>query len=511
VPIVLPLEEWELLKRLAAGARRINELASELNARESDLMRYIASLEAKGLLKVIKRRTTYYELSDEGREYLSKGLPEERLISYMLGECKEEECAVELIEVFKRLGEDVVRIALANLGRYNVVKVIGGRLVANRESLVKLLSLVKEKRASLERLQLTDELAREFLRRRLIIKRELTEILVEPTKRVDPTGRLDGEEVVVKRYVTALRSEDLRSGRWRELELKPFDLNIEYPRLDIAVPHFMREIIEMAKEIMVGLGFEEEVGPIVEYEFWNFDALFQAQDHPAREVHDTFFVEYEGPREGLDERLLYEVARAHEDGGGTGSIGWRYKWDVGRALRLVMRSQTTAVSVRALAARGDGEYRMFSIGRVYRYERIDPKHNIEFHQLDGIVVGRGLTFRNLLGVLEQIMREFGMEAIRFRPAYFPFTSPSAEVHAKHPKLGWIEVGGSGIFRPEVVKPLGVKECRVLAFGLGFDRIAMILLGIDDIRDIFTHNIHKIKSYYPRFVEAYDHLASRSRP
>lgn len=508
MPIVLSADEWELLKRLSTGAKGVENLAKELGVKESDIMRHIASLEVKGLIKTTRRKRVFYELSDEGREYVVRGLPEERLISYLLEKCREE-CVVELKELTERLGENVVNIALANLSKYNAVRVYGGRLVATKDTLVGLLAFIREKRLALEKMQLDEALAREFLHRKLLVERARTEIIVEPTKRIDPAGYLDGEEVVVKSYTTVLRSEDIRSGRWRELELKPFDLNVEYPRLDVPLPHFMREMIELARDIMTSLGFEEEVGPIIEYEFWNFDALFQAQDHPAREVHDTLYVEYKGPRELPDEELMRRVAEVHEHGGPTGSLGWGYKWSVERALKLVMRSQTTSVSARTLARRGDGEYRVFSIGRVYRHERIDPRHNVEFHQLDGILVGRDLTFSNLLGVLEQIMRGFGMEKVKFKPAYFPFTSPSAEVYAKHPKLGWIEVGGSGMFRPEVVQPLGVKECKVLAFGLGFDRIAMILLEIDDIRDMFTHDILKVKSYYPKPVRAYEYLASRS--
>jgi len=258
------------------------------------------------------------------------------------------------------------------------------------------------------------------------------------------------------------------------------------------VPHFFNEFLDYVREVMVGLGFEEVRGPVLEVEFWNFDALFQAQDHPAREVHDTFYVQWDGHLERPPEDLMKAVGRVHEE-------KWGYRWDPKKALNPVLRTQTTATTIRALAERGDGEYKVFTIGRVFRPEKLDPKHSMEFHQLDGIVVGPGLTFKHLLGQLEQIAKALGMTKVKFRPAYFPFTSPSVEVYAEHPKLGWVEFGGAGVFRPEVTEPLGVKRSRVLAWGWGLDRIAMILLGIDDIRELFTKDPDKLKEYYSRWV------------
>lgn len=199
---------------------------------------------------------------------------------------------------------------------------------------------------------------------------------------------------------------------------------------------------------------------------------------------------------------MSRIARTHEDGWITGSRGWNYKWDPNRAIRLVLRTQTTSVSVRTLYKRGDGEYRVFTIDRVFRPEVLDPKHSMEFHQADGIVVGENLSFKHLLGVLEALARGMGLKRVMFKPAYFPFTSPSAEGYAYHEKLGWIEFVGSGMFRPEVVMPLGLRRSRVLAFGMGLDRIAMVLMNIEDIRDLFSKDINVIRGYwthYSRFI------------
>ncbi|MFN7106501.1 MAG: phenylalanine--tRNA ligase subunit alpha, partial [Pyrobaculum sp.] len=323
----------------------------------------------------------------------------------------------------------------------------------------------------------------EFLKRRLVKKIERTLVYIKAAVPVD--------SVKPAAVTTALTSEDITTGRWRGYYLKPFDLSIEVPEYPAPVPHFFNEFLDYVREVMVGLGFEEVRGPILEVEFWNFDALFQAQDHPAREIHDTFYVEWRDAVERPPERLLKAVGEIHE-------ARWRYRWSVEKSLNSILRTQTTATTIRALAERGEGQYKVFTVGRVFRPEKLDPKHSMEFHQLDGVVVGKGLTFRHLLGQLEEIAKALGMKDVKFKPAYFPFTSPSVEVYAQHPALGWVEFGGAGIFRPEVTEPLGVKESRVLAWGWGLDRIAMILLEIDDIRDLFTKDIYKLREYYARW-------------
>jgi phenylalanyl-tRNA synthetase alpha chain len=261
----------------------------------------------------------------------------------------------------------------------------------------------------------------------------------------------------------------------------------------------MREFLKIVREIFIELGFEEVHGPIVEMEFWNFDALFQAQDHPAREIHDTFFLKLDLKGE-VDPQVAERVAKTHEDGWVTGSLGWRYKWSLEKALRLILRTQTTAVTIRTLHERGEGEYRVFTIGKVFRPETLDPKHSMEFYQADGIVVGKSVNFKHLLGILETFARKLGLSKVMFKPAYFPFTCPSAEGYVWHEKLGWVEFVGCGVFRPEVTIPAGVKNCKVLAFGMGLDRLAMTLLEIDDIRELHTPDIEKLKDYYARLVK-----------
>jgi phenylalanyl-tRNA synthetase alpha chain len=234
-------------------------------------------------------------------------------------------------------------------------------------------------------------------------------------------------------------------------------------------------------------------GPIVESEFWNNDALFMPQFHPARAIHDVYFVEGMPQAKDLPEPAASNVAAAHENGGETGSIGWRYPFDRDATKRLILRSQGTALSARQLGNLPKVPGKYFAIARCFRFDDVDATHAPDFFQIEGIVLGEEVHLRHLLG----LMKLFGMEIARaeemyFTPGYFPFTEPSVEAHMRHPKIGWMELGGGGIFRPEVTKPFGI-DVPVIAWGLGLDRMAMVALGIDDIRDLFSPDLDFLRS------------------
>jgi phenylalanyl-tRNA synthetase alpha chain len=252
--------------------------------------------------------------------------------------------------------------------------------------------------------------------------------------------------------------------------------------------HPLQQIIKRAREIFLEMGFTEIRGPLVETAFWNFDALFQPQDHPAREMMDTFYLA--NPQTGRlpAQKLVEAVAKTHEDGWVTGSKGWRYKWSSEEAKRLVLRTHTTAETIKYLATHKKPPIKVFSVDRVYRNEQVTYKHLAEFHQIEGIVVDKRVTLCDLMGTLKTFYTKFGIEKIEFWPSYFPYTEPSAQAVAYHPRLKrWIELCGMGIFRPEVLAPVGVK-CPVLAWGGGLERLAMIELGLDDVRLLYANNL-----------------------
>ncbi|MEM4420456.1 MAG: phenylalanine--tRNA ligase subunit alpha, partial [Candidatus Caldarchaeum sp.] len=234
-------------------------------------------------------------------------------------------------------------------------------------------------------------------------------------------------------------------------------------------------------------------GPIVELAFWNFDALFQPQDHPAREMQDTFYLLE--PRAGDPPAQHVEaVRRVHENGGDTGSKGWRYKWSLEEARRLLLRTHTTATTIRHLATVKQPPVKVFCVDRIFRNEKVDWKHLAEFHQIEGIVVERDASLRMLMGVLRDFYSRLGLREIRFKPSYFPYTEPSMEVEVR---LGgrWLELGGSGIFRPETTYPFGVKH-PVLAWGLGLERLAMVIYGLEDIRTFHLNDLGWLRNVSP---------------
>jgi len=313
----------------------------------------------------------------------------------------------------------------------------------------------------------------------------LTELGRQVRRAAREAGR-SGDEV------NLLTAAMLADGSWRSKTFRRYNLGLRPPRRVAGRRSPYREFLDYVRRKLTSLGFEEMRGNLVEPEFWNNDALFMPQFHSARDIHDVYFVAEPQQAAALDEPFATRVAAAHTDGGQTGSRGWGYAFDREMSRRLVLRSQGTVLSARWLhRAKVPGKY--FAIARCFRYDQVDATHAPDFFQCEGIVLGEQIDFVTLLGLLKMFAKEVAKaEQIHFAPAYFPFTEPSVEIHMKHPKLGWTELGGAGIFRPEVTRPQGV-EVPVIAWGLGLDRMAMVAMGIDDIRDLFAADLNKVRS------------------
>ncbi|MCK4553276.1 phenylalanine--tRNA ligase subunit alpha, partial [Candidatus Pacearchaeota archaeon] len=226
--------------------------------------------------------------------------------------------------------------------------------------------------------------------------------------------------------------------------------------------------------------------------FWNFDVLFTAQDHPVREMQDTFFIDKK--LELPDKKLVEAVKKSHEQGV-EGSKGWNYSWGEEEAKKSVLRTHTTCLSAQTLAKlkKENLPAKFFAIGKCFRNETIDWSHGFEFNQTEGIVVDKNANFRHLLGYLKQFFGKMGFKKVRFRPAYFPYTEPSMEIDVWHPeKKVWLELGGAGIFRPEVTIPLLGEHIPVLAWGPGFDRTLMDYYEIKDLRKLYKNDLTKLR-------------------
>ncbi len=287
----------------------------------------------------------------------------------------------------------------------------------------------------------------------------------------------------------------LLGGRWRELSFRPYDVRSPPPHRLSPRPHPYAAWLEEFEEILVGLGFQQAEGPLLETEFWNADVLFMPQDHPARSIHDALTVEG-APEIPPPEPLLLRVAAAHEGRPLPGlavplSRGWSDRYDPAVARRPVLRSQTTAVSARFLADGPRPPFRMFSIDRNFRREEVDARHHLEFTQCEGVLGEEGVSIRHVVGMFRELAEAIGVRELKLRPSYFPFTEPSIEGYVRHPLLGWIEVFPGGLLRPEVLAPLGV-EVPVAAWGIGIARLAMVALGVNDIRELYDDDYLRLR-------------------
>ncbi|TFH00515.1 MAG: phenylalanine--tRNA ligase subunit alpha, partial [Nitrosopumilus sp.] len=264
------------------------------------------------------------------------------------------------------------------------------------------------------------------------------------------------------------------------------DVEANVPEIFVARTHPLKDTIDEIREIFVTLGFSEILGNMTQSSFWNFDALFTPQDHPARELQDTFYLDGINAKKIGTPEQIRKVSESHKK-------NWRYQWDINEARKMVLRTHTTCVTIKHLAENKPDEARIFSLGRVFRNEKVSYKHLVEFNQIEGIVVGKDASLRNLMGIQREFYKRIGITKVKFWPTFFPYTEPSLQTMVYNEKLGkWIELFGMGIFRPEVTKPLGITQ-PVLAWGGGIERIAMLKYDVGDVREFYNNNLGWLRS------------------
>uniref|UniRef100_A0A7S0RKF5 phenylalanine--tRNA ligase n=1 Tax=Pyramimonas obovata TaxID=1411642 RepID=A0A7S0RKF5_9CHLO len=328
-------------------------------------------------------------------------------------------------------------------------------------------------------------------------KRKLISAMTEKFFKVGKGAKFALEKV---KLATDLTQDMIIKGTWKQTQFKEYNFNAKGQPPAGGHVHPLLKVRKEFREIFISMGFEEmPTNNFVESSFWNFDALFQPQQHPARDAHDTFFMTAPQTSNCFPPDYLERVKETHMHGG-YGSIGYNYDWKLAEAQKNLMRTHTTAVSSRMLyklAQDGFRPAKYFSIDRVFRNEAVDRTHLAEFHQIEGVICDKGLTLSDLIGTLHQFFRKIGITQLRFKPAYNPYTEPSMEIFSFHPQLKkWVEIGNSGMFRPEMMEPMGMPaDVSVIAWGLSLERPTMILYGIDNIRDLFGHkvNLSMVKS------------------
>lgn len=461
---------------------------------EVEVMRALQWLANKGVLNTISSAEETISLDVNGVKYLKEGLPEKRFLKGLSSPKTLQEIRVEA-----DLCEDELKAAIGILRGKAAIEFEGarvkitdnGRKLLARETFEEIFLKKARNRIYAKDLSPEERFAFQNLRNRKDI------LLVRSVKAVSFELSALGKKLVVQKIeanvVDRLTPALLASRGWKNKKFRRYDVTINVPHIYFGRRHHYRSFLDFVRLKFASLGFKEMTGPLVETDFWDMDALFMPQFHSARDIHEAYYIKE--PEYGkVDAKILASVKKIHEDGGSTGSKGWGYKFDVNRTKRLLLRTQGTACSARTLASKNleiPGKY--FGIAKCFRYDIIDATHLPDFFQTEGIVVEEGLNLSHLKGLLKLFAGEFARcEEIKIRPAYFPFTEPSCELFAKHPELGWIELGGAGILRPEVTNPLGVNV-PVIAWGMGIDRIGMFNLDIKDIRDLYSHDLDFLKS------------------
>lgn len=489
----LHIYEKKLLKELETNPDATpEEIAKNTQMDIKSVMSAAGSLASKDIIEVDKDVEEIISLTDNGSEYADGGLPERKILRVL---SSKKEMNMGDLAKDADIDKKETNIAIGWLVRKNWAKINKGivtitehgqesfKILGTDEKLLKHLQEAKNSIKSNLPPELLDGFKKLNDRKNILNIKKNT---LHSFKILDKGEAILKEGFTIQKQATQLTHQQLKDGEWKNLEYRPYDINAEAPKVFPGKKHPLREIIDEIREIFLNMGFSEENGSIVASAFWNFDSLFQPQDHAAREMQDTFYVKNPLTCDLPDQKLVDETAEVHNTGGDTGSTGWQYDWDEDVAKQTVLRTHTTGISTRYLYEH-EAPFKMFSVGRVFRRETITYKHLPEFHQVEGLVGGEGVNYQNLMGFLKEFYKKLGFE-VRFRPAYFPYTylSTECEVYLED-KESWIELGGSGMFRPEVLKPLGV-DVPVLAFGLGIERLAMIRYDISDIRMLYKSDI-----------------------
>jgi phenylalanyl-tRNA synthetase alpha chain len=497
----LPKEQIRLLKALGetSEGERIDQLAQRLGIDQALVAAGAVQLKEAGIVGIDEEPYQILVIRPDGSRWTRDGFPERQLLRALRetgGTFTMAEAPAKTGLTTKEIGSSLRWFTSRGWGKKEGAKleVIAEDPEATPDERL-LVELDRRERATADQLRQDGFDVDEALRL-LKGRGSWCEVRQKVHRRVflEEEGRklLDaGIETLVE--VTQLTPEMIASGKWREVRLRPYDVTLATEPVHPGKSHPLQRILDETRRVYLEMGFQEILSSLVESAFWTFDALFQPQDHPAREMQDTFYMKR--PAEIAlpgDRPLVDRIRRTHEDGGETGSIGWQYKWDEATARKAVLRTHTTATTARALAADPVGPRRVFSVGRVFRREAIDFKHLPVFYQVDGIVVDADASFANLLGTLAAFYRKMGFEQFQFRPGFFPYTEPSVEVFIWYEKRkDWVEMGGAGVFRPEVTEPLGC-HVPVLAWGLGLERIAMMRYDLSDIRDLYLPDTEWLK-------------------
>ena len=433
-----------------------DSLESSTNLSPDQIRRGIEWLKLKDLAIVTESKTSTISLGKNGLESFQKGLPERRLLDLL------NDGPRKLSDLQKELGP-VFGPAMGLARKNNWVDTSADQIS------------LKDLPSDLPGEKTLKQIGNNALSQNEIDKNDLLILLKRPDFIVEDI--IKTKEITLTDSAKSLVLSD-SSGA--------IDVEAKVPEVFVARTHPLKDTLDEISEIFVTLGFSEIIGNMTQSSFWNFDALFTPQDHPARELQDTFYLDGISAKKIATPEQIRKVSDSHKK-------NWRYNWDINEARKMALRTHTTCVTIKHLAENKPDEARVFSLGRVFRNEKVSYKHLVEFNQIEGVVVGKDANLRNLMGIQREFYKRIGITKIKFWPTFFPYTEPSLQTMVYNERLGkWIELFGMGIFRSEVTKPLGITK-PVLAWGGGIERIAMLKYGLDDVREFYNNNLNWLRS------------------
>lgn len=481
-------------------AKELGTTMPELIPNHQALHSYLLSLVNLNIIQLVNYSKQYFELTEEGQLYAEEGSPEFKfaeILKQFPGKTIKEAGAVvaeHLQSKYTKTLNNIEFLANAALGKAKALKyvVVKGGEVQTADP------LPADK---------TKETLVEFKNGKEFPAKELNDLkkrglIAQATQKW--FGIKKGPSYVtnmslIRRRVAELTEDMVKSGEWENVDFAPLNFEAKGQRIASGHEHPLLKVRYEFRQIFLQMGFEEmDTSKWVESSFWNFDSLYQGQQHPCRDMHDTFFLKSPKSAKMIADADYFDRVKVTHEKGGYGSIGLRYNFEDHVPLLNVLRTHTTAVSSRYLKNIAD-EYkktgvlephRGFSIDRVYRNETPDATHLAEFHQVEGFVLDKNLSLGDHMSFIQEYFSKIGLPQIEFKPAYNPYTEPSMEIFAFHPGLNkWIEVGNSGMFRPEMLQPMGLPpEWNVIAWGFSLERPTMIEYHIDEIRRLEGPNV-----------------------
>jgi len=477
-----------------------SELVEKSGLKDIEVMRALQWMQNKNLVEISEEIQEVIELDENGQLYIKDGLPEIRFLKALTEEYQN----ISDIIVNSGIDKGEMNICIGTLKQKAAIDVTkdgglkikitepGKKLLETPSLEIKFINKLGKEKIDLKHMEPQDKFAMDSLmKRRKIIKKTL---IKSKFASLTDLGKKVVREDLTKEFVERLTHEMMKDDSWKGKDFRRYDVKAKVPKINYGKRHFVNESINYIKKIWLELGFKEMQGNMLHTSFWDLDALFVPQDHPARAMQDTFYIR--DPKTGkLPKELLEKVKAVHENGADTGSTGWQAPWSEEKAKENLLRTHTTVLSAKTISQLKDEDMpaKFFSVGKVFRNETLDWKHLFEFYQVEGIVVDPDANFSNLIGYLKDFFSKMGYKDARIRPAHFPYTEPSAEIDVLHPVTGkWIELGGCGIFRPEVTKTLIGKEVPVLAWGFGMGRIISSYFGITDIRDLYKNDLKQLR-------------------